>query len=79
MSNLWHTRQCLRLHLLDLTTGAEETGRPDENTASYPGIGSNSSGDKVIFDPGQYAGRAGLLLLNGTFYLGWTFHCDIQP
>ena len=30
----------------------------------------------MIFDPGQYAERAGLLLLNGNIYLGWTSHCD---
>ena len=33
----------------------------------------------MIFDPGQYAERAGLLLLNGVIYMSWTSHCDIQP
>jgi hypothetical protein len=33
----------------------------------------------VIFDPSQYAERAGLLLLNGVVYMGWTSHCDIEP
>jgi len=33
----------------------------------------------VVFDPGQYAERAGLLLLNGHIYLGWTSHCDGGP
>jgi outer membrane protein assembly factor BamB len=65
-----------RLHALDVTTGAELSGGPTEVAASYPGTGANSSGGKVIFDPGQYAERAGLLLLNGTIYLGWTSHCD---
>jgi len=68
-----------RLHALDVTTGAELPGSPAEITASYPGTGANSSGGKVIFDPGQYAERAGLLLLNGTIYLGWTSHCDQEP
>ncbi len=68
-----------RLHALDVTTGAEVSGSPTEITASYPGTGDNSSGGKVIFDPGQYAERAGLLLLNGTIYLGWTSHCDGGP
>lgn len=68
-----------RLHALDLATGAELPGSPTEIQASYPGNGANSSGGNVIFDPGQYAERAGLLLLNGTLYLGWTSHCDIQP
>jgi len=68
-----------RLHALDVTTGAELNGSPVEITGSYPGTGANSSGGNLIFDPGQYAERAGLLLLNGTVYLGWTSHCDHQP
>lgn len=68
-----------RLHALDVTTGAEQAGSPVEISATYPGTGANSSGGNVIFDPGQYAERAGLLLLNGTIYLGWTSHCDDQP
>jgi outer membrane protein assembly factor BamB len=68
-----------RLHALDLTTGAEISGSPVEIAATYPGTGANSSGGKVIFDPGQYAVRAGLLLLNGTIYMGWTSHCDLGP
>ncbi len=65
-----------RLHALDVTTGAEEFGGPQEIQASYPGTGANSSGGSVVFDPGQYAERAGLLLPNGVVYLAWTSHCD---
>jgi PQQ enzyme repeat len=65
-----------RLHALDITTGAELAGSPTEIHATYPGTGANSSGGNVVFDPSQYAERAGLLLLNGTVYLGWTSHCD---
>jgi outer membrane protein assembly factor BamB len=68
-----------RLHALDVTTGAEEFGGPQNVQASFPGTGDNSSGGKVIFDPGQYAERAGLLLLNGVIYMSWTSHCDIRP
>jgi hypothetical protein len=68
-----------RLHALDVTTGAEISGSPTEIAASYPGTGANSSSGKVVFDPGQYAERAGLLLLNGTIYMGWTSHCDSGP
>jgi hypothetical protein len=68
-----------RLHALDAATGAELTGSPKEITATYPGTGANSSGGNVIFDPGQYAERVGLLLLNGEIYLGWTSHCDGGP
>ena len=68
-----------RLHALDLTTGAELFGGPTEIQASYPGTGANSSSGQVIFSPGQYAERVGLLLLDGIIYLGWTSHCDIAP
>jgi hypothetical protein len=68
-----------RLHALSLTTGAEMAGSPVEITGNYPGGGANSSNGSVIFDPAQYAERAGLLLLNGTIYLAWTSHCDYKP
>jgi hypothetical protein len=68
-----------RLHALDITTGAETTGSPSEIAGTYPGTGANSSGGNVIFAPGQYAERAGLLLMNQTVYLGWTSHCDAGP
>jgi outer membrane protein assembly factor BamB len=68
-----------RLHALDLTTGAEMPGSPTEIQASYPGTGENSSGGNVIFDPGFYAERVGMLLMNGTIYMGFTSHCDGQP
>ena len=68
-----------RLHALDVSTGAEEFGGPKEIQASYPGTGENSSGGKVIFDPGQYKERPGLLLLNGIVYTSWASHCDIDP
>jgi hypothetical protein len=68
-----------RLHALDVTTGAEEFGGPQSIQASFPGTGDNSSGGNVIFAPGQYEERAGLLLLNGVVYTGWTSHCDARP
>jgi len=68
-----------RLHALDLTTGAETAGSPTEIAGTYPGTGDNSSGGNVVFAPGQYAERAGLLLMNSTIYLAWTSHCDARP
>src|SRR5581483_11986861 len=68
-----------RVHALDLTTGAELSGSPREVVAQFPGTGAGSSGGNVVFDPKRYAERAGLLLLNGTIYTGWTSHCDTQP
>jgi hypothetical protein len=62
---------------LSLTTGAELAGSPVEISGTYPGSGAGSTGGNVSFEAGQYAERAGLLLLNGTIYLTWTSHCDI--
>lgn len=68
-----------RLHALDLTTGSEEPGSPVTIQASYPGTGAASSNGMVTFDPAQYKERAGLLLLNGTVYIAFSSHCDIEP
>lgn len=68
-----------RLHALDMTTGTEEFGGPVTVQAKYPGKGDNSQGGFVVFDPKQYAERAGLLLLNHVIYTAWTSHCDIRP
>jgi hypothetical protein len=68
-----------RIHALDVTTGVEQFGGPVAVQAKYPGTGDNSHNGYVIFDPKQYAERAGLLLLNGAIYTGWTSHCDDRP
>jgi Immunoglobulin I-set domain len=68
-----------RLHALDLALGAELFSGPVDIQATYPGTGDNSNGTSVMFDPGQYEERAGLLLTNGIVYTGWTSHCDIRP
>jgi hypothetical protein len=68
-----------RIHALDIATGGELFGGPTEITASYPGSGAGSQNGRVSFDPGQYAERASLLLLNGVVYTAWTSHCDVMP
>jgi hypothetical protein len=68
-----------RLHALDLATGAELQGSPTEITATFPGSGYGSTNGMQVFDPGQYAERVGLLLMNGQIYLAWTSHCDEDP
>jgi outer membrane protein assembly factor BamB len=69
MSKDAHGRYHQRLHALDLQSGAEQLGAPVEIAATYQGA--------PAFEPGQYAERAALLLINGTLYLTWTSHCDI--
>ncbi len=68
-----------RLYALDLALGTELFSGPMEVQAKYPGTGDNSDGTNVIFDPGQYKERSGLLLMNGVLYTGWASHCDIRP
>lgn len=68
-----------RLHALDVTTGAEQFGGPKEIQAAFPGNGDNSSGGSVVFAPGKYEERAGMLLVNGIVYTAWTSHCDSRP
>jgi hypothetical protein len=68
-----------RLHALNLSTGAELFGGPQNITATYPGTGANSSGGNVVFDPKQYKERPGLLQISGTIYTTWSSHCDAGP
>ena len=68
-----------RLHALDLKTGAELFGGPTEIKATYPGTGDGSQNGMVVFAPGQFAERVGLLELGGTIYIAFTSHCDARP
>jgi hypothetical protein len=68
-----------RLHALNLSTGQELFGGPQNITATFPGTGDNASGGNVVFDPKQYKERPGLLQINGTIYTTWSSHCDIRP
>ncbi len=79
MSKDSHSIYHQRLHALDIATGAEEFGGPVEITAKYPGIGDNSHGGFVVFEPKQYKERAGLLLVNHNVYTTWASHCDDRP
>ena len=68
-----------RLHALDLKTGAELFGGPKEIEATYPGTGDGSHNGMVVFAPGQYDERAGLLELGGNIYIAFGSHCDTRP
>jgi len=68
-----------RLHARDVATGAELFGGPRDIQARYPGTGDGSQGGYVVFNPGQYAERVGLLEVKGSIVLGWTSHCDHRP
>lgn len=63
-----------RIHALDVGTGAEKPGSPEEIEASIPGTGDGNT--VVTFKPWLYKQRAGLLLLRGVIYTAWSSHCD---
>jgi hypothetical protein len=68
-----------RLHALDITSGAEQFNGPVTISASVAGTGTGSVNGTVSFDPKWDNQRPGLLLLNGTVYMGWGSHCDSGP
>ncbi|GFO54938.1 hypothetical protein GMSM_19450 [Geomonas sp. Red276] len=68
-----------RLHALDVASGGEKFGGPVEITAQVRGSGDGSSGGVVTLDPLHHLNRPGLLLLNGTLYLGFGSVGDISP
>ncbi len=68
-----------QLHALDITTGAEKFGGPILINAKVKGTGDGSVNGYVHFDPLKNHQRPGLLLQNGSVYIGWASHCDIGP
>ena len=69
----------LRLHALDITSGAEKFGGPVVLTATVNGTGNGSSGGKLTFNPQWENQRPGLLLQNGFVYVGFAAHGDNGP
>jgi len=68
------TGHVLKLHALDITTGAEKFGGPVVVTAKVPGTGAGSSNGMVPLSGGCYQ-RTALTLANGRIYMGFG-HCD---
>jgi hypothetical protein len=68
-----------KLHALDVTNGAEKFGGPIVIKAKFPGTGDGSLRGVISFNPLRQAQRNGLLLQNGTLYVGFASHCDIGP
>ena len=66
-----------RLHALDITTGAEEPSGPVVITATVSG--TSDGGTTITFNALYQLNRPGLLLANGTIYLGYASHCDDTP
>ena len=73
------TSNIYRLHALDITTGAEKFGGPVAIQASVAGTGAGSVGGVVTFTPTQQLQRPGLLLLNGSIFIGFGSFGDRDP
>ncbi len=71
------------LHALDLTTGSEKLNGPVEIQATVTGKGwggtTDPDGGQLPFDPSEHIQRPGLLLANGTIYIGFGSHGDFVP
>ena len=84
-----------RLHVLDVSTGAEKTPGPvvlgdttiggtdggftNATAISVPGTGDGSDGTTVRFNALRENQRVGLLLQGGTLYIATGSHCDSTP
>jgi hypothetical protein len=65
-----------RLHALDIATGADRTA-PVDIQGSAPGTSQPNDGHgHVVFDPHWHLNRPGLLLMDGTVFVGFGSHCD---
>jgi len=68
-----------RLHALNLATGAESSQGPAVIAGTVSGTGDGSNNGQVTFDAFYENNRPGLLLLNGSVYIGFASHCDNGP
>jgi hypothetical protein len=66
------------IHVLDLATGKDAPGSPQIIAAETPGTG-DAGPITITFNTAKQAQRPGLLLLNGTVYLGFASHEDFLP
>jgi fibronectin type 3 domain-containing protein len=73
-----NTSYKLKLHALDLSTGAEKLGGPVAISASTAGTGLGNVNGQIVFDPLRENQRPALLLLNGTLYIGFSSHGDFE-
>jgi hypothetical protein len=69
----------VRLHAIDITSGAEKFGGPTVMTASVPGSGSGSVSGTLTFSSQWENQRPELLLISGYVYVGFAAHGDNGP
>ena len=68
-----------RLHALDISTGLERDQGPVTITGAVPGTGDGSVNGTLAFNPRRHLNRPGLLLVNGSVYVGFGSNCDQKP
>ena len=71
-----------RLHALDVATGSEKSPGPSPITATImnaTGDGSDPNTHTLTFDSLHQLNRPGLLMMNGTIFIGFASHCDFSP
>jgi len=69
----------LRLHALNILTGAEQSHSPVVIEATVAGTGNGSSGGKLSFSPLWQGQRGALDYYNGHVYFGFGSHGDNGP
>jgi hypothetical protein len=67
------------LHAINIITGADVAGSPVKLAGSVSGTGDGSVNGVVSFDPKRNNQRQGLVLVNGTVYVSFSSHCDLNP
>jgi hypothetical protein len=68
-----------RLHALNFKDGTEGANGPTNIAASVPGTASDASGGMVSFNPLRENQHSALTLNNGTVWIEWASHGDVQP
>ncbi len=69
----------MRLHAINIITGAEQSGSPVNITATVAGTGHGSSGGQITFSALWENQRPALDYYNGYVYVGFAAHGDLGP
>jgi hypothetical protein len=69
----------MRLHAINILTGAERANSPVAIKATVTGTGNGSSGGKLSFSPLWENQRPALNYYNGYVYVGFAAHGDLGP
>ena len=68
-----------RIHALSITNGVEKPFSPVLVTAAVPGVGVDSVGGVMTFNPMQELQRVALTLAGGKLYVGYAGYADTDP